>query len=355
MPAPHVPPSASTRTDDPHRAVRYWLYGIALLVTAMVVVGGATRLTESGLSITEWQPLLGAIPPLSHADWLAAFQKYQQIPQYHINNKGMTLDQFQFIYWWEWAHRLLGRAIGVVFAVPFVWFLVRRRIPAGMGWKLAGIFALGGLQGAIGWYMVKSGLVDRTEVSEYRLALHLAVAMLILTLTLWAAFSLLPRDTTPHLATLRPGHRWTARLLVPLVLLQITLGALVAGLRAGLSHNTWPLMDGQIIPSGLGAMSPWWLNLFENALTVQFDHRMVAYLLIAVVAWHAVRVGRVADDRRIRRSAWLFAASVVAQACLGIWTLLAMVPLWLGLAHQAMAVVVLSLATWHLFTITREA
>jgi cytochrome c oxidase assembly protein subunit 15 len=335
------------------RAVRWWLYGVAALVFALIVVGGATRLTDSGLSITEWRPIMGIIPPLSEAEWQEALAKYRLIPEYKLVNRGMSLEAFKFIFWWEWAHRFLARTVGFVFAIPFLYFALRRQIPASMSWKLAGLFALGGLQGAIGWYMVSSGLIDRVDVSHYRLALHLTVAFLIFALLLWAAWSLLPRD---DLRVTRPAatrHRRVAGLLLALIFLQVVLGALVAGMKAGLTHNTWPLMDGALIPDGLWVMSPWYLNPFENATTVQFNHRMVAYLIVAGVLWQAVSVMR-ADDFRLAPSAFALAAGVLVQAALGIWTLLAHVPLSLGLAHQGVAAVVTGIAAWHLFLATRR-
>lgn len=335
------------------RAVRWWLYGVAALVFALIIVGGATRLTDSGLSITEWRPIMGIIPPLSEAEWQEALAKYRLIPEYKLVNRGMSLEAFKFIFWWEWAHRFLARTVGFVFAIPFLYFAFRRQIPAGMSWKLAGLFALGGLQGAIGWYMVSSGLIDRVDVSHYRLALHLTVAFLIFALLLWAAWSLLPRE---DLRVTRPAairHRRVAGLLLALIFLQVVLGALVAGMKAGLTHNTWPLMDGALIPDGLWVMSPWYLNPFENATTVQFNHRMVAYLIVVGVLWQAVSVMR-ADDFRLAPSAFALAAGVLVQAALGIWTLLAHVPLSLGLAHQGVAAVVTGIAAWHLFLATRR-
>jgi cytochrome c oxidase assembly protein subunit 15 len=319
----------------------------------MIVVGGATRLTDSGLSITGWQPLLGAIPPLNEADWHTAFEKYRQIPQYHQVNKGMSLAEFQFIYWWEWAHRFLGRFIGVAFALPLVYFWARGYLRKGLPLRLSGVLLLGGLQGAIGWYMVKSGLVDRIDVSQYRLALHLTVAMLILALISWIAFGLKREgDAYPHLRAITPGQKRLALGVLTLVLLQSLLGAFVAGLNAGLTYNTWPLMDGKLVPDGLGTLQPWYLNLFENITTVQFNHRMMAYLVCATALVQAVWVMRTADDQRLVRSALMLMAAVLAQAALGIWTLLAVVPLWLGLAHQAGAAIVLIVAVRHAHLMT---
>ncbi len=265
----------------------------------------------------------------------------------------MSLDAFKFIFWWEWAHRFLARMVGFAFAIPLVYFILRRRLPAAVSWKFAGLLALGGIQGAIGWYMVSSGLVDRIDVSHYRLALHLTVAFLIFALLLWSAWTLPgPIDAVSRLpSTMR--HRRAAQALLALIFLQIVLGAFVAGMKAGLAHNTWPLMDGRFIPSGLWVMSPWYLNLFENVMTVQFNHRMVAYVIVAAVLWHATSIIRDDGAHAARSSALMLAGGIVAQALLGIWTLLAHVPLGLGLAHQGLAAIVTGLAVWHLFVVSR--
>lgn len=339
-------------SETPRRVVRGWLWLVAALVLAMAVVGAATRLTGSGLSITEWQPIVGAVPPLSEADWQAAFAKYKQIPQYEKLNKGMSLDAFKSIFWWEWGHRLLGRMIGAVFFLPFVFFLWRGWIPSRLKLPLAGLFALGGLQGFVGWFMVQSGLVARTEVSQHRLAMHLTLAAMIFAGLVAVALRMGPDETRRvRLQTLPQNVRRVARWLVVLVVCQIALGALVAGMKAGLSHNTWPLMDGSVVPAGLFAIEPWWHNPFENALTVQFDHRMLAYAIAIVALWHGARTMRATDDERIGATAGLLAAAVLAQIGLGIWTLLAFVPLWLALAHQAVAFVVLGVAVWHVYAI----
>jgi cytochrome c oxidase assembly protein subunit 15 len=345
--------TARTQSDDRNpdpdrmRPVRIWLQALAVMIAAMVVLGGATRLTDSGLSITEWQPLLGAIPPLSEADWQQAFAKYQQIPEAKTVNQGMTLEAFKTIYWWEWSHRLFGRLIGVVFLVPFVWLWWRGLIGRDLWPKLVGLFVLGGLQGAAGWYMVASGLVDRVDVSQYRLALHLGLAVLILAMVLWLSMDLgrrtaaTPRPAAPHLVRIGWG-------LLALVFVQILLGALVAGTDAGFSHNTWPLMDGAWVPSGLFVMSPWWANLFENVLTVQFNHRMAGYALAGLAALNVWLVWRSSGaPPELRTSAGLLLAAVLAQIALGVWTLLAHVPIGLGLLHQAGALVVLALALRH--------
>ena len=314
-------PAASRVADDGDRAVRAWLFIVALLVFSMVVVGGATRLTESGLSITEWQPLLGAIPPLNEADWQAAFKKYKAIPEYSIVNAGMSLGDFKFIYWWEWTHRLLGRLIGVAFAIPFLAFWAMGRLRPGLPLKLFGVLALGALQGFIGWYMVKSGLVDRIDVSQYRLALHLLIALSILSLLVWLALDAGPAPQRVRLQTVTRAEWRFAAILFGLIFLQAGLGALVAGLKAGHTYNTWPLMDGRFVPEGLGQLAPWYLNVFENVTTVQFDHRMVAYLVVALALWHVVALRRSADDEHLIGTADLLAAVLLAQMGIGITTL----------------------------------
>lgn len=335
--------------------VRAWLVVVALMVALTALVGAATRLTGSGLSITEWAPIVGVVPPLNDAQWQEAFEKYKQIPQYAKVNKGMSLDQFRTIFWWEWGHRILGRLIGVIFLVPFLFFLARGAIPAALRPRLVLLFLLGGVQGAIGWYMVRSGLVDRVDVSPYRLALHLGVALLIFGLIVWTLLEIGRDQARTHLATLTVGDSRRAHVLLALVYLQILLGALVAGGKAGLTYNTWPLMDGSLWPSGLFSMSPWWLNLFENPALVQFNHRIVAYVLAILSGVHAAAVIERSDDERVRRSAGVLAAALWAQAALGIWTLLAWVPLGLGVLHQAGALVVLAVAIWHVFTVRRAS
>lgn len=335
------------RDDARHLArIRSWLLVVAALVFLMVSIGGATRLTGSGLSITEWQPIVGTLPPLSQADWAEAFAKYRQIPQYEHANRGMSLEAFKAIYWWEWTHRFLGRLVGAIFLLPFLYFLATVGISRTLMAKLAGIFALGALQGAVGWYMVRSGLADRIDVSQYRLALHLGLAILILGALIWVALSLDPRRESS--ASGWQPQAIAAGFIVLLLFVQILLGALVAGLKAGTAYNTWPLMDGRLVPGGLGAMEPWYLNLFENALTVQFNHRVAAYALVVAVLWHAWRIKHGTDPAHRKRSALVLAVAVLAQAALGIWTLLAQVPLALGLAHQAGAAALFGIAVWHL-------
>lgn len=319
--------------------VRGWLLVVAGLVFVMVIVGGATRLTDSGLSITEWQPIVGAIPPLSHADWLVAFEKYKQIPEYQIVNRGMALEEFKFIFWWEWGHRFLGRFIGLAFFVPALVFWLTGRLEARLRAPVAGLFILGGLQGLMGWYMVMSGLADNVDVSQYRLAAHLTLAAIIFAGLIWVALSVYERRTA--------GLRIGCVVLVLFVGLQIFAGALVAGLDAGMAYNTWPLMDGELIPEGMLSETPIWTNLFENILTVQFQHRVLAYLLIIAVIDEARKSIRL-DHSAAEMPAWVMILIVLFQVALGIATLLTLVPLSLALMHQAGAFLLLAAAVWHL-------
>ena len=327
------------------RAVRAWLLIVAGLVFVMVLVGGATRLTESGLSIVEWQPIAGTLPPLSAAEWQAEFAKYQATPQYQHVNRGMRLDEFKTIYWWEWAHRQLGRWIGAAFLVPFLWFLWRGAVAAPLKRRLWAIFALGALQGSVGWWMVASGLVDRVEVSQYRLATHLVLACLIFAATLWTARRLMARPDAG--APVR--SRRSAALLLVLVLIQIYLGALLAGVRGGLLYTTWPMIVGTFVPPAahLFALEPAWRNLFETALTVQLDHRVVAYALWLFAVLHLIDTIRTTGRGAALAGALVLAGALTVQASLGILTLIHQVPVVLALAHQAMAILVLAAAVVH--------
>jgi cytochrome c oxidase assembly protein subunit 15 len=329
-------------------ALRLWIIVLAILIVIMIAVGGATRLTGSGLSITEWRPVTGAIPPLSHDAWLAEFEKYRQIPQYELLNKGMSLGEFKVIYAWEWGHRQLGRFIGLTFLLPFLWFWWRGTLHRGQALALLGIGALGGLQGAIGWIMVASGLEPgMVAVAPLKLMLHLVTASLILACLAWMAAGLVetsePRSVGE--ARLQSGSTFLA----VLVLVQIALGALVAGSRAGLTYNTWPLMDGELIPpfSALFAVTPWIENFVDNVMLVQFNHRLVAYVLVAAALWHAVRGSRIAAGTAAAARAQVLAGLCVAQSALGIVTLLLVVPLWAGLLHQVVAMAVLATAVSH--------
>jgi len=325
------------------RLVRGWLYVILLMLVALVIVGGATRLTDSGLSITEWKPIHGVIPPLTEAEWQEELELYRQIPQYQQINKGMSLEEFKYIFWWEWAHRLLARGVGFVFAIPLLFFWATRRIEPGLTPKLVGLLALGGMQGAVGWWMVASGLVERTDVSQYRLAMHLTLAFVI-----FAAIMVVARGLAPHSAP--PADRATQRFagwLVIAVLFQSFLGALVAGTNAGLTYNTWPLMDGAIVPSDLFIMSPAWVNFFENVKTVQFVHRVGAYAVFGLALWHMIAVRRrLLGTTHARRALVLFHL-VLLQAIIGIVTLLMHMPLHWALTHQFVALIVLGFTAAH--------
>jgi cytochrome c oxidase assembly protein subunit 15 len=323
-------------------AIRWWLVSVAALIAIMVLVGGATRLTESGLSIVEWKPVTGTLPPLDQEQWTLAFEAYKTIPQYRALNAGMSLDEFKTIFWWEWSHRLLGRVIGVAYLLPFLWFLWRGALSADLKRRLWLIFGLGALQGAVGWWMVASGLSQRVEVSQYRLATHLALALLIFASIVWA----LRRLTGRSLVVAPYRLKITGAALVVLTFVQLYLGALVAGLRAGKVYNTWPDIDGALIPSAarLFFEQPWWRNLFDNALMVQFEHRMTAYALFALALMHAFDAVRSrAGVGAVNGALWL-AAAITLQATLGILTLLYQVPIALALVHQAGAIAVLTLA-----------
>lgn len=353
VPLPNAPPLAGApATGDRLRPVRLWLYAVAALIVLMVVVGGATRLTESGLSITEWKPVTGTLPPLSDTAWQAEFDKYRQIPQYQQINRGMSLEEFKYIFWWEWGHRLLGRLIGFVFLVPFLFFLWRGLIDRPLRWKLGGLFVLGGLQGAVGWWMVASGLAHRVDVSQYRLATHLTLACIILAATVAVATTLKPARPS---AGVPDTVRGMARLLLIVVLVQIFLGGLVAGLDAGLTYTTWPLIDGKIMPpiENLLVQQPVWRNFFENVLTVQFNHRTVAYVLVALALGHWIGARRVRGA--VARRAGLILVLVLAQAALGVLTLIHQVPIDIALAHQFGATLVLIAVTVNLVRLRQGA
>jgi cytochrome c oxidase assembly protein subunit 15 len=328
--------------------LRLWLGLLSLLIVAMILVGGATRLTDSGLSITEWKPITGAIPPLTDSAWQEAFDAYQKIPEYLQQKRGMSLDEFRTIYWWEWGHRFLGRLIGVAFLLPFLAFWLAGYIPRSLLPRLLGLFVLGGLQGALGWYMVKSGLVMRVDVSQYRLAAHLGVAVAILGYTLWLIFDLGQERRGETRSGARPVA-WVAGAVLALIYLQILSGGLVAGIDAGFGYNTWPLINGAFVPSGLGEASPWYLNLFENPLTVQFDHRMLGYavVLATILQWGWLALRRQAAE--VVTSGFILMCLALLQATIGVWTLLLGVPIGLGLAHQAGAVVLFAAALYHLW------
>lgn len=319
-------------TDSDRRAVALWLLLCAALVSAIVLVGGITRLTRSGLSITEWQPLVGALPPLSEAAWLELFEKYRRTPEFRQVNHSMTLEGFKGIFWWEYIHRLLARIIGLVFLLPFLYFLAKRRVDRPVALKLWGIFCLGALQGLIGWLMVKSGLVDDPKVSPVRLTMHLGLALLVFAAELWVAMDLLFE---------RKGPSKGLETSLPLVIFMMALsGGMVAGLRAGYAYNTFPLMNGHLIPPETFLLEPWWRNFLHNMAAVQLVHRAFFWLLLVLVpiAWWRSR-GSLSGQALL--------ATFLLQAGLGISTLLTGVPLVLGAAHQGGAVLLMATALWH--------
>ncbi len=339
--------SAATRAPTRDPLVGYWLIACAAMVFAMAVIGAITRLTESGLSIMEWAPLTGALPPLSQAEWQRIFEIYQQIPEYRELNAGMTLDEFKTIFWWEYIHRLWGRLIGLVFLVPFLCFLVARRLRRDLVWPLIGIFVLGGLQGGMGWFMVASGFADRTDVSQYRLVAHLMLAVAIYIALLWVGFGLLaPRAAQGPAA---PGLRRGVLLLAALILVTIASGGFVAGLNAGLIYNSFPLMGGDLVPHEYGAATPWAASHFEEPATVQFNHRVLAVTtaLAALGLWLWSRRAALAPPAAAAMNLVLLVA--LLQVGLGIATLLALVPVWLGALHQAGALLLLTVTLWALY------
>ena len=328
---------ANQPSPERSKSAGVWLTAVAVMIAAMVIVGGATRITGSGLSITEWRPVSGVIPPLSHRAWDDVFALYRQTPQYRLLNRGMSLAQFQGIFWWEWAHRLLGRLIGVVFLVPFLVLVAARRLPKRLIWRCAILFALGGVQGGVGWWMVKSGLEARTSVAPERLAAHLGLALLLMCACVWTALEAWfgPRSTRRSGA---PRLSAITTIFLVLIFVQCLLGALVAGNHAGLVDADWPLMGGRLIPRDYWAGSVWG-TIAHNAPSVQFDHRLLAYALLAIGVTLAIAC------QRLRGLAWALAAMLLAQAALGIATLLLTVPLPLALAHQFVAAGLIGLAT----------
>jgi cytochrome c oxidase assembly protein subunit 15 len=326
---PSLPPSRP-------RAIALWLLAVAALIFAMVVVGGITRLTESGLSIVRWEPLSGAIPPIGDSAWAAEFAAYKASPQYQLVNSGMSLADFKSIYFWEYAHRLLGRIIGLAFALPLAWFAWKRAIPRGYGWKLMAILALGGLQGAIGWWMVASGLVDRPDVSHIRLAVHLLTALAILAATLWVALDLFELASKPES---RPARMPTPAIwMLSLLFLQLMFGAYVAGLDAGYAYSSWPKMGDRWFPADAPMLEPFLRNFADNPIMVQFVHRWLAFAVAAA----ALVLARAAWAKGQKEPAILLVAIVTLQILLGISTLLSGVALWIAAAHQANAVLLLA-------------
>jgi cytochrome c oxidase assembly protein subunit 15 len=344
-------PLSPEREETSDRGVGAWLLVVAGMIALMVVVGGMTRLTGSGLSITEWRPVTGAIPPLSEADWAAEFAKYQGTTQYDLINRGMGLEGFKTIYWWEWTHRFLGRLIGFVFLLPFLFFAVRRRIDKKLISRLAIIFLLGAAQGVLGWWMVQSGLVGRVSVSQYRLAAHLGLAVLLFGYVVWTALEVygVQRAFNPGIAArLRP---W-ALALVALVFVQIILGAFVAGLDAGLAFSDWPTFGGYLIPPGLFELSPWWLNHFENHALAHFQHRNVGYLAALLALWLHFAVGRAHPGRPVRIAAIHVLLVTLLQVLLGILAVVTMVSLPVAALHQFAALALFGVTLWLAYTLS---
>lgn len=334
-------------SENDRRVVRFWLAAVSALIVLMVIVGGATRLTGSGLSITEWRPVTGALLPFSETAWMVEFDKYRATPQYQLLNHGMTLGEFQFIYLWEWGHRQLGRLIGAAYVLPLLWFAARGVVRGRFLASLLLIGLLGGAQGGIGWIMVASGLTPgMTAVAPVKLMLHLVAACGLFAAVAWIMVGL--RKPWADVA-LPQRLRSTATLLIAAVLIQIALGALVAGLGAGLSYNTWPLMAERLIPESylLLQETPWWRNFVESIALVQFNHRMGAYILLALALWHAWDAHRVLPASKTARMARVLAMLVIGQAAIGIMTLLLVAPLWAALLHQTMAVLMLGHAVAH--------
>jgi cytochrome c oxidase assembly protein subunit 15 len=328
------------REPGNRRAVAAWLIGIAAMIFLMVVIGGVTRLTESGLSITEWKPVTGTLPPLTAADWQHEYELYKRIPEAQTVHLGITIEEFKRIFFWEYLHRLWGRLIGLAFALPLIWFAATRRLPIGFGPRLALIFALGALQGGVGWWMVASGLVDRTDVSQYRLVAHLGLALVIYAAIVWTALDLL----APAPSGIAPAAlRRSAGALAALVFLTILSGGFMAGLDAGLTYNTFPLMDGRLFPTGYFLETPWWLNWFENVTAVQFNHRLLAIstFAAAVALW---AFWRPRTPVPLRLALDFLLAAALLQVSLGISTLLLVVPIPLAALHQAGAVLLLTAA-----------
>jgi cytochrome c oxidase assembly protein subunit 15 len=324
------------------RGIRAWLAVLFALVVVMIAVGGLTRLTDSGLSITEWKPVTGAIPPLSQSDWESEFAKYQEIPEFQLQNKGMSLEEFKTIYWWEWGHRQLGRFIGLVWALGFAGFALARAIPAGWTGRLITIGALGGLQGAVGWWMVSSGLTGTMlDVASYRLATHLGLAFVILGTIAWYIFQLSREERDLMQARrLREAKLWGISTgWLHLAFVQILLGALVAGIDAGQSFTDWPTMGGQFLPPEAFDLTPVWRNFFENAGLVQFIHRMVAYLLLAMTIMALIK-GRKSANASTRAAFIAASIAVFGQVCLGIYVLFSGVQAHVALTHQIIAVLV---------------
>jgi len=326
------------------RQIAAWLLVCCFMLFLMIVVGGITRLTHSGLSIVEWQPIVGTVPPMTDRQWQETFDKYKLTPEYRKVNFDMGIAEFKGIFWWEYFHRLLGRLIGVLFFIPLLFFLMRRKVHGPLGWKLLGIFVLGALQGGMGWFMVASGLVDDPRVSHYRLTAHLGLAFVIFAAMFWVALDLLFPRTATSMNPRRHGPARAAAGLAALVFVTVLTGGLVAGIRAGSAYNTFPLMNGHIVPPEIFMLEPWHLNFFNNMALVQFDHRLLAWLLALLAPWFWWKTRGVEANPRALLAAHLLLGTLVVQIALGISTLLLVVPIPLAAAHQAGAVLVFTAA-----------
>ena len=327
-------PSAAFLSRARPRSVARWLFVVAGLIVAMVVIGGITRLTESGLSITQWKPISGIIPPLNQAQWQADFDNYKRIPEYAAFNRDMTLAGFKHIFFWEYLHRLWGRLIGMAFALPLLWFAVRRQIPTGYGWRLGALLALGGFQGAIGWWMVASGLSVRTDVSHIRLAVHLLTALTILAGIVWTALDLMALHRDPSAPPARLTR--TAVLALAALVVQLVYGAFTAGLDAGYAFASWPLMGDALFPAGVPMVDPAWRNAIDNPVVVQFFHRWWAFATAAALVWLAIRATRAGSKAGL----WVVLL-VTLQIVLGIATLMSGVQIDIAVAHQGNAALLL--------------
>tara|TARA_B110000967_G_scaffold102724_1_gene105400 strand:- start:687 stop:1742 length:1056 start_codon:yes stop_codon:yes gene_type:complete len=319
------------------RQIAYWLFFCAAVIFGMILLGGVTRLTSSGLSMVDWKPIMGVIPPMTQTDWQEMFLKYQQFPEYQKINVGMSLEDFKPIFMYEYLHRVLGRLIGVIFIVPFLFFYFSRRIKTGLTPKLVIMLVGGGCQGLLGWYMVKSGLVDNPHVSQYRLTAHLGAAVLIYGFILWTAFGLVLTARAQPVELQRFSIGLSA-----LIYLMILSGGLVAGTHAGNAYSTWPLMGDSFVPAGLYAMTPAWLSAFEDITTIQFNHRMFAYLIVALVVAFAIRAFRFGVVGRLKVGIFCLIGLLGMQVTLGISTLIFYVPIPVAAAHQVGAVALLT-------------
>lgn len=332
----------SISPTNSHKLIAIWLLTCCATVFGMVVLGGVTRLTGSGLSMVQWAPIMGILPPLSHTEWQETFSLYQQFPEFQLKNFNMSLDEFKSIFWFEYAHRLLGRGIGIIFFLPFLFFVFTGKVNKSLTPKLLIMFVLGGLQGLMGWYMVKSGLVDDPHVSQYRLTAHLSLAIIIYAYMFWVALDLLlPKTNVPSIARDSKLAQLTA-IITSIIFITIMSGGFVAGTKAGFAFNTFPLMDGQWIPNGLLAVEPVWRNFFENIITVQFDHRVLATILFLLIPTFWLKAKQVALEPMAQFSIHLLLAALTLQIILGISTLLLIVPVSLAAAHQGGAVVLLT-------------